>query len=487
MPEKPFEYDPKTGAWIPNPDYVDDYAAPTRKVVAKEPGGIRRELSFGNRYDIDEGHLLKVEIYDGHDPQSSELLHTAINTYVLKEELIQPAFPFPDRVGTNPLWTQDNIWAEWLLPLRKEQTVQEGVTYTREILQFDDLAYPERVQRRNSLGSSRTDVTAYAHNRAKWVLGLAQSETNVDTGREVSRTVYDPNTALPLQQFSFGMPTPMVTFDYHPDGNLRTAWDGLLHPTVLDDYKRGVPQVITFANNQSIEAEVNDFGRIENTTDVLDAVTDYDYDLIGRLIGVNYEADGTLEWTPRVLGFSRVGSQYGIGDEKLDEQHWQHVSRAGNFSMVTTTHYDALWRPILIITEAQGATPSYVVKRYDERGHEEFSSYPVASVDTINDELKGVHTEHDALGRVRLSKVDAEDGQQLPTETRYLDGLKTQVINPGGKATTTTYHAYDAPSYDAPIRIEGPLTPDGEPIFTTVITRDIFGKPRTVTRSGPGG
>jgi len=480
-------YDPYD---VNGPHPPDDYAPHTRKVSVHEPGQVRREFTFGNRYNINDGHLLMVETYDGLD-ESASLVHGTVNTYVAKEDLIQAAYPFPDRVGTNPQWTTDNIWAEWLLPQIKEQTLQEGVTYTRETLDFDEFAHPERIERRSEIGgtllSKRTDVTAYAHNTAKWVLGLQASETNVETGKVVSRTVYDPNTALPMQQFSFGMPTPSVSFDYHADGNLRTAWDGLLRPTTLNDYMRGVPQTIGFANGQSIQATVDGLGRIEDSTDVFDTVTDYTYDVMGRLTEVNYQADGALNWTPRRLGFSRVTPQFGIGSG--GQMHWQQVSRAENNSMITTTHYDALWRPVLIISEGQGAapgdpaaTPSYVVKRYNERGLEVFTSYPVSSINTINDNLKGVYTEYDALGRVTFTRADAENDTQLTSETRYLTpGPRTQVINPRGEVTTTTYQVYDAPSYDSPILIQ---SPEG---VTTTITRDIFGKPRTVTRSGPGG
>lgn len=84
--------------------------------------------------------------------------------------------------------------------------------------------------------------------------------------------------------------------------------------------------------------------------------------------------------------------------------------------------------------------------------------------------------------------VDAEPslGGQLSTQTEYLPGLKTRVTNPNGSVTTTTYQAFDAPSYDSPVLIE---TPDGtQPQgITTTIVRDVFGKPLSVTRTGPGG
>lgn|GEM_PF-2584063 len=67
----------------------------------------------------------------------------------------------------------------------------------------------------------------------------------------------------------------------------------------------------------------------------------------------------------------------------------------------------------------------------------------------------------------------------LKTTTQYLSGFQTKVTNPRGKPTITSYLTYDEPSTAWPVSI---VAPGWE---TTSITRDAFGKPLTLTRSGP--
>ena len=462
-------------AYQSGPRLINEYGARTRKAVVDEPGGIRREFTFGNQYDIDEGQLAKVETFS-----AGALVHSTVNTYVRNDQMTlppNPNFPFPDRVSTNPLWTADNFSSERLRPLRSESTLQDSVTFTRDTQSFDVFASPLKVSRSSALGS-RIDETQYAHNLSKWVIGLPLVETSIDTvtgaRTEVSRTDYNA-AALPIAQYHFGLPVNTLT--YHADGNLLSATDGRLNTTSLTGYYRGVPQRIQFANGLAITAVVNTIGRLESTTDVFGTGTGYRYDTIGRLNRVSYAADGTLEWLPRLLNFAPAlpNAPY-----QLPDGHWQQTIATG--AGQTTTHFDALWRPILIVTEAPGATKSIVVKRYDVRGREAFTSYPVASLTGIGDALPGTYTEYDALDRVIRTTLDAElPLRQSVTETQYLLGLKTRVINPRGFTTTTSYQAFDAPSYDAPVLIQAP---EG---VTTTISRDVFGKPLSVTRSGPGG
>ncbi len=460
-----------------------DYALHTRKVIVKEPGDIRREFNFGNRYNVNEGQLLRLDTYRGHE--GGTLVHSTINTYVLKEDIAPPTYQFPPRVGTNPLWTTDNIWAEWLLPMTSESTRQDQVTYTNTQEQFDQFAKPLRVRSWNELGMSRTDITEYHHDLQHWVLGQVRRVENLETGREVSLTEYDSVTALPYAQSSFGRVPE--TLAYHTTapmkGRLRTATDGRGLTTTLTDYVRGVPQRIEFSDNTAITAVVDPLGRIIQTTDAMNVAnqfTTYGYDLMGRLTSVQYPQNGA-PWTPRSLLFApAVGTQ----PYQLPDGLWKHTITTGN--AVTSTYYDQMWRPILISTEDVGDpdSRSLVVKRYDVRGREVFTSYPVngAGGFDFSLDLDGVHTEYDDLDRVTKVTTDGEpEVGLLETRTEYLSGLRTRVTNPRGKVTTTTYQAYGAPSYDSPILIQAP---EG---VTTMIERDIFGKPLKVTRTGPVG
>ncbi|WP_417474262.1 RHS repeat domain-containing protein, partial [Luteimonas mephitis] len=131
-------------------------------------------------------------------------------------------------------------------------------------------------------------------------------------------------------------------------------------------------------------------------------------------------------------------------------------------------------------------TITEIIRRYDAAGRLEFQSYPMNTVGTAvytDPTLKGVHTSYDALDRVTRVEQDSElvdgSGASLPlvTTTAYQTGFKTQVTDPRGNATTTSYMAYDQPVTDWPVRIASPAG------AYTHITRDALGKPTSIRRS----
>jgi hypothetical protein len=69
---------------------------------------------------------------------------------------------------------------------------------------------------------------------------------------------------------------------------------------------------------------------------------------------------------------------------------------------------------------------------------------------------------------------------KLTTTTEYLPGFQTRVTNARNYQTTTSYQAFDTPETSRPAQIQ---QTGG---VTTSIVRDVFGKPLTVTRTGPG-
>ena len=132
-------------------------------------------------------------------------------------------------------------------------------------------------------------------------------------------------------------------------------------------------------------------------------------------------------------------------------------------------------------TEAQ-STASETVTHYDAHGRVVFVSYPVSGVTDINQPLPGTRTTYDAIGRVTRVEQDSEHGV-LVTTTEYRDdgrGLHTLVTDPRGRQTRTWYQMFDKPDYTRPVRIEHP---EG---VVTEITRDPYGNPTSITRSGPG-
>jgi hypothetical protein len=405
------------------------------------------------------------------------------------------------KVGVNPVYQPglpSQVYAsERRLPIRLRELTQQGVVFTTETTTFDKYARPKSVTRRSAGAASgnftRTETTAYDVDRTltlgsvvSWVPGQVISVSEASTGKVMSSTVYDASTALPVSTSTFGQP-PQV-FEYFADGTLKSVTDALLHKTSLSGWYRGIPGTITYptvAGEGAISesAIIAPDGTIQSTTDEVSYTTSYGYDPMGRLNAITYPSGGAPTWNSlaRSLTQENVASEFGVAPG-----HWKQTVQVG--SAKTTTIYDARWQPVLTLTEITGvgSSQSFVVRRFDSMGRESFRSYPVTSA-TVNSALTGVVTEYDALGRVVKVKQDADDGSlpikviTLTTTTEYPTGFQTRVTNPRSKVTTTSYQVFDAPSTDAPVRIDAP---EG---VTTVISRDAFGKPRQVTRSGPGG
>lgn len=382
------------------------------------------------------------------------------------------SWAYPSRIGAvladTGTYTNTET-TERIVPESSREKRLQGVTFLRETSSFDRFGNPEVVRRASVPGDSRTETTTYWPVDSQWVLGQPWKTTVA--GRVISQTEYDARV-LPKQVFSFGL--LQASYTYAPSGNVATITDPRTNVTTLGDYKRGVPQVIDFPDLTKVRTSVDDLGQVTAVTNQLTDTTGYSYDSMGRITQTRFPTTDTLAWNAVDRGFGRVGeAAYG-----LPWGHWRHEVRTG--TALTTTLYDALWRPRMIIAEdtAVAGSRSYVVKRFDALGHETFSSYPVATAPTVDDDLPGVRTSYDALGRVTTVIQSSELGP-LTTRSDYLDGFRTRVTNPRGLATTTSFQTFDEPTQDAPVRIDAP---EG---VTTVIERDTFGKPLSITRSGP--
>lgn len=388
------------------------------------------------------------------------------------------------QVGDNPLVAADPVntqakASERRQPVQTRYSKQQGVTFVTDTTEFDAYANPNSVTRSSVGGAggnfSRTETTAYAHDVAKWVIGQVESVTNAGTGEIVSRTEYDATTRLPWRTYSFEL--LQATMTYNTDGTLATVTDGRNNTISLSGWYRGIPGTIDYPTGASESATVNSQGWITGTTDELENSTVYGYDSLGRLTSIAYPSGDTTAWNPLGRSFAPVASsEYGIG-----AGHWKQTVQTGNGK--TTTYYDALWRPVLVLTEDTGnaGSKSFVVTRYDVENRVTFQSYPVGSLTGVNDALAGTTTTYDALGRVYQVKQDSEQGV-LTTTNEYLTGFITRVTNPRGYVTETKYQLFDSPSTEAPVEI---ITAKGQPEQqTTTIVRDGFGKPLSVTRSG---
>jgi hypothetical protein len=455
------------------PQCTSDACAGTAVTEVTGPEGHFTRYTFGNSYRYNEGKLLKVE-----EGGSSSILRATNKTY----NLAQSAQSFPTPVGKDPQSRGDGFTSEYVRPQVSNVITQDGVNFSWTVNSFDSFARPLSTTKASSLGFSKTETTGYTDNQVSWVLGQVASVSDDASGKVISQTDYDATTALPLRQYAFGNPQPLQTLTYNADGTLATSKDGNNNITTLSSWKRGIPQLISHPatpdspSGSTESASVNDLGWVMSTTDEIGAMHSYGYDTMGRLELISYPTGDSAAWNNTIQSFVRVDStEYGI-----PAGHWRQRVQTG--TGVATTYFDAQWRPVLKVTEdtASPATKSFVVNRYDGSGRLTFTSYPVASLTTVSDALSGTTTTYDLLDRTYQVKQDSELGV-LTTTTDYLPGFKVRVTNPRGYPTTTSYQAFDSPGTETPIYIE---SPGG---VTTTIVRDVFGKPKSITRSGPGG
>jgi YD repeat-containing protein len=384
------------------------------------------------------------------------------------------AWTFPTILGqamADSISFSNTAPTETLSPEVLHQTIRQGVTFSRQTLEFDRFGQSAKVDSFSTGGPVKTETITYWPVDGAWVLGQVWKVNQGTT--LVAQTDYDTRI-LPLRIYNFGLLA--ATYAYAANGTLASIKDPLNNVTTLGEYYRGIPQRIQFADLSIVVPTADTFGQIASVKNQLGDTTSYVYDPMGRLTQLNYPAGDTVAWSPINQGFVRADvAAYG-----LPVGHWQQTVDTGNAR--NTTYYDAMWRPRLLVTEdrANAASKSFVIKRFDDNGREEFTGYPLGAITSVDDQVLGVRKSYDALGRVTLVSQDSELGA-LRTTSEYLDGFRTRITNPRNFSTTTSFQTFDAPSEASPKLIEAP-----EGLITT-IERDLFGKPITIRREGPGG
>lgn len=312
------------------------------------------------------------------------------------------------------------------------------------------------------------EVHEYHDDFSRWVLG--QPKRMVVDGTETKRIEYD-EFARPRVDFSFG--DFVQSRGYNADGTLAWVADGNNNVTQLQQWRRGVPRLIIYADQTSQSALVSDEGWITSVSDQSGAVTGYKRDVMGRLEQVTYPAGDPVAWAPSVFGWQRATtSVYGIS-----RGHWQWTQTEGG--RVRRSYLDQLFRPLVeeVYDAARPAeTRSIVVKRYDHLGRLAFESKPRRSINSVDDPaLPGITYGYDVLGRM----TSRNDAGRLTTFTYLLNGQR-RTVNARDQATLETFRMYGSHSYDLPTKIE---MPEG---VTIDITRQRFGWPQRIRRSGGG-
>ncbi|MBC3874902.1 RHS repeat domain-containing protein [Undibacterium flavidum] len=438
----------------------------TKVVKVTDPKGDVTRYTFGNRFRASEGQLLKVE--SGWNGASA--LRTVTNRY-----RSYSTGEYPNPAGYSDQDRGDAEIGARYQPLDQRVTTQQGQTFSWTANQFDNFARQKKVTKTGPSGT-RNETTVYEDNlTSKWILGQIKSATDDGSGLVMQQNTYDTTTSTLLTTSRFGLLQETMT--YNGDGTLATKKDGLNQTTTLSNYKRGIPQLVTYANSTSESAVVDNIGLVTSFTNGAGTTTTLGYDAMGRLSSVTYPTDAGITWNNTIINFVPVAS----AEKGIAAGHWRQTVSTGNGQSIT--YLDALWRPVLTSTydtADQANTEKSVLSKFDHNGKTTFQSYPQRSIASVATVVNGVTTTYDALGRETQSDANSELGL-LTTTTSYLSGFTKRVTNPRNQSTTTAFQAFDEPVETAPTTI---TAPEG---VTVQINRDLFGKTISITRSGNDG
>lgn len=470
-----YQWPVAVGTTTSDPCAASQSCPTTTSVDVIDPEGDRTHYTYSNRFDHTETKLLQVDTYQG----ASTLLRSETTAYAPANNGPYPAFLGYPMIGAEYNPDKDSAWT----PTQVRTIVQQGTTFTWQANSFDLFANPLSTTRSSTLGYTRTDASTYFHDTAKWVIGQSASSTNTNTGLIESQTDYWPGTALPQRTWSFGK--PQQYFVYNANGTLATITDGNNRTTSFANWKRGIPQTMTFADNTFKSAVVNDLGGIDSVTDENGYTTKYGYDAMGRVNLIDYPDGDDVNWNNTTITFAPAGAT-GYG---LPAGHWRRTESTGAARKIT--YFDAFWRPMLQEVYDSGNTWNTMtqsITRYDADGLATFTSYPQRSADpavygtwanpSVAPNASGTWSSYDALGRPTLVQQTSELGL-LNTSYEYLAGFLTRNTNPRGFQTVTQYQTFDQPSTASP---SGITAYAGADTAVTEIARDLFGKPNRLKR-----
>jgi YD repeat-containing protein len=434
----------------------------SRTVTVTDPSGSATRYTFGNRYQVSEGRLEQVDVgWDG-----STALSTTTTHYRAAD-----AGPYPSRYGSVEVPGSDSYMAARPMPVDQRVTTQQDINFSWTANSFDTFARVTSATKSNTLGMSRTETTLFSDNTALWVLDQVATVTESSTGKAMVEMNYDPSSAKLKSTKRFGKLQESLT--YYADGTIKTLADEKNPPTTFSNYKRGIAQRIDYPDGSYGTAIVDDIGNITSLTNEAGSTYIFGRDAMGRLASIRYPVGDTVGWNQTILSFKPVAAQ----EYDLAPGHWKQTVTTGAATEVS--YFDALWRPVYVerYDSADVTNTSRIAKhQYDFEGRPTFESYPKRNYQTI---AGGVHNQYDALGRLTTRSTDSELGT-LYENYYYLGGFKKQHVDAKGNNTYYSYLAFDQPVEDAITAIS---MPEG---VSVNISRDIFGKTKSITRSGAG-
>ncbi len=475
-----FDTDKSWNVWLYAYGALPD--VPRSGTTIGQPDGSFVQYQFSNAYGAThagapaglaiEGQLLETVTFQGGNP-----LRTQTNTYVTGPDTFDAplaGYPFPSRYGT--VSAGDDGSSGSIRPLLSTTITQQSVRFTRTHEAFDVLARPLEITRESGavtggvLLHTKTETTVYDDKRPIWVLDLVDTVTNpMLPSTPMVDTDYD-GLGNPTRAAAFGREQGTMT--WRSDGTLQSVTVDT-KTTTLGPFKRGVPQSVTYADTTSSSAVIDDAGDIRSVTDENGYTTAYGYDALRRLTSIGYPTGDPVAWNPTTIQYDHVGTEAGI-----DGMHWRQTVSTGNARKII--HYDQRLRPRLTKeydTANESGTQRYVRRGFDYASRETFVGFPSTSSTSAD----GTDTLYDALGRVTETAQDSELDTLMTSTVYDLESFTTHFTNARSKTTSTTYQVFDEPDMSAPLTMTEPLG------VTTAFTRDVFGKPLTLTRSGKYG
>ncbi|HSI47709.1 MAG TPA: RHS repeat domain-containing protein, partial [Ideonella sp.] len=339
----------------------------TKVVTVTDSEGKVVKHTFGTVWMANDGQLQKVEEGD-----ASGTLRTTSYTYAAASD--GGGQPFPNLVGSSDA-EGDHFSVEQLTPQRSKITTQQAATFSWYANSFDSFARPVNVTKSSNLGYSKQESISYKDfTDGLWVIGLPQSVSVIEpsTTTQIFWNSYDTLGRL-TTDYKFGFWQHIRT--YNTDGTLATVTDGAQasHIIGLSNWKRGIPQTISYPTGHTKTAVVNDYGRITSLKDESDHTTGYGYDALGRLKTITYPTGDPVTYNATNVTFAPITGSAPYG---LATGTWKQTLTTGN--LLEENYFDALWRPVISHRKDTGTGKErFVVKSYDVDGHTLFESYPL--------------------------------------------------------------------------------------------------------------
>jgi RHS repeat-associated protein len=340
---------------------------------------------------------------------------------------------YPSLMGTPTQVRGDTAPLTTLRPVSKRTSVVDGVTYTQTMSTPDTFGFPATITRAGGT-STKTDTLTYEHNTSAWIIGTLKTKKS---GGATEFTLTLNSNEVPTEIDRFGRKDK--TISYNGDGTVETVADGDNNTTTYTNYSRGIPQNIKYANNDTESVVATNIGGITSWTNAAGFSTSYGHDLMGRVSSISppVYSSTSITWATNVSG-------------------WTRTQTRGSYTKTDT--YDAFLRSV----NTTEPNSRIVTRSFDADGRNTFTSYPNASA--------GITFSYDGLGRLH---TETDGGNYVTTYTPGANTLGVQ--DRDGNTTTYTYLTYDDPSTQWPTSITTPL-------YTTSITRDTWGKPKTIAR-----